>query len=905
MGESQRSQLTVTEWQRIEALFPDLLALPAAQRSGFLRRHCGNALALRLELESLLAAAEGNSVLDEPALQPAAMSANQPRELPTGSLSPGSRLGAWRIERLLGRGGMGEVYLAERVAGGFEQRAAIKLLRVDAIEHAARFEAERRILAQLEHANIARLLDGGIDAAGRGWMAMEYVDGATIGQHCGEQQAGLGARLDLFDEVCAAVAYAHARLVVHRDLKPGNILVTTHGHVKLLDFGVAKLLDLDADSDQTRGMPMTPAHAAPEQLEGRAITIAADIYSLGVLLYELLCGHSPWSSGDTPVAGVATRLARGEPPPPSRAKVAQSVLPPALLRGDLDAIVMRCLRQDPADRYPTVDALREDLHRSRRNEPVIARRGARGYVTRRWLRRHRTGVAAAALVLLALLGGMGAALWQAHRAQQQVVRTELVKDLVLSAFRESDPMSRPGADRRPPAKLIGDAVAVADRRFSRAPLLHADLLGDLGEIQASLGDLPGGRATLEKALALREAGDAGADSVATAVLRRKLAHLMVVAGDYDPALAQARQAQATMTRLGRTDSAEMARAELIAALVLEERRERERALQLTSDALRKLEAALGHDDPETAMAVYRRGQVLDQLRRDDEAASTLRDAVARMERAAGPDSARLIPTLATLGGVLLRSQPEPAIAVFERAAGIAEHELGPRNGTRARLLSRMANAYRRLGRTGRAEAVFAQALAAMPDGDNAELAQLLASRGQLYLDTGRAVAAAADLQRAFELRRETSGEDAGITWYTASLWGRALRELGKLDEAERTQRDALQRLQKILGVDAYQNTLLLDALVETLVQRGKHDEAVALARRSLALTGKTYPPTHHLVAERRVRLAVALAAAGGAAQRSEAGGLCRDALQSLAGAVGRDADFARARQQCTPLLDAT
>lgn len=901
MDDARHTQLTVTEWQRIEALFPDLMALPANRRAAFIRSHCGNALALRLELESLLAAADQESVLDKPVLQRLDAAPDRPAEAP-GSLPPGSRLGAWRIVRLLGRGGMGEVYLAERVDGGFEQCAAIKLLRVDAIEHATRFESERRILAQLEHPNIARLLDGGVDASGRGWMAMEYVDGATLARHCREQRADLAARLSLFDEICAAVAYAHARLVVHRDLKPANILVAADGQVKLLDFGVAKLLDQDAEVAQTRSVPMTPAHAAPEQLQGRAITTAADIYALGVLLYELLCERSPWSTGDTPVAGVVSRLTHGEPPPPSRASNGDPTVPQALVRGDLDAIVMRCLRHDPSDRYPTVDALLDDLQRWRRNEPVAARRGARGYVLRRWLRRHRTGVAAAALVLVALLAGLGTALWQARRAQQQAARTELVKSLVLSAFRENDPLSRPGADARPPAKLIADAVKVAEQRFSKAPLLQSEVLGDLGEIQASLGDLAGGRATLEHALALRQAGEAKGGSVEVATIKRKLAHVLLMMGEHDQALAYASDVQAVLARLGMRESADMARAELAIAFVLENRRERERALQLTADAQGKLEAALGHDDPETAMAVFRRGQVLDQLRRDDEALATLRDAVARIERAMGPTSARLIHPLGTLGSVLVRSHPQEAIAVFERGADIAKRELGPRNGTRAGLLVRMANAYRRTGYVDRATAGFTQALAAMPASDHAELAQLLASRGQLYLDTGRDGEAESDLKRAFDLRRETMGDGAGITWYTASLWGSALRELGKLGEAERVQRDALARLQKILGPDAYQNTLLLDQLVETLAQRGAHSEAVALARRSLALTRKTYSAGHFLLADRSVRLAVALGRNAGEVQRSEANGLCREALQVLAGQRGRESNYAQAKQQCAPLL---
>lgn len=900
MAERPREQLSAVQWERVEALFPELVVLPAHRRQRFLARRCADDAGVRAELESLLASAAGASWLD--GMVALRASDAQPA---AGSLAAGARLGAWRIECLLGRGGMGEVYRAGRAEGGFAQTVAVKLLRIDAGEHAARFDAERSILAQLEHPNIARLLDGGIDAAGRAWMAMEYVPGKPLDAWCREHRCGLDARLALIDQVCAAVAYAHAHLVVHRDLKPANVLVTADGRVKLLDFGVAKLLALGADADATETIssPLTPAHAAPEQLEGRTITTATDIYALGVLMYELLCGRRPWADRDGLLAGVVERVTRGEPLAPSVSAAADAPVPAARLRGDLDAIVMRCLRRRPTDRYAGVEALRDDLQRRARHEPVLARRGARSYVLRRWVRRHRLGVMASAIVALALVAGLAATLWQARRAEQQAWRTELVKGLVLSAFREGDPLSRPGTDARAPAQLVADAVDVAGYRFRDEPLLHAEILGDLGEIQASLGDPDGGRASLEKALALRKAGGTRTDDLATAVLLRKLALVLLRgSGDHDRALDHANAAQAMLVRLGLRESADMARAELISALVLVTRHERERALQLTVDAQRKLEAALGHDDPETATAVFRRGQALDQLRRDDEAAAVLRDAVARMERATGPDSARLVQPLAALGGVLMRARPEAAIAVYERAARIAEARLGPRNAVRGRLLDRMANAYRMHGDTERSEAVFAQALAALPDDDNAELSQLLASRGQLYLDTQRHVEAAADLRRAFELRRATLGERDGITWYTESLWGRALRLLGKLDDAERVQREALDRLQGIMGPDAYQNVLLIDALVETLSTRGRHAEAVALARRSLALTRQSYPPTHRLVADRGVRLAVALGEAGGEAQRSEAAGLCRDALSVYVGQGGNDAISAQARLRCAPLL---
>jgi serine/threonine-protein kinase len=860
-------------WARIEALFPDLLALPPARRPAFLDRHCAGAPALRAELEALLLAAERESCLDHPL---SLDSTQAPRTPPP--MHADEQLGAWRIVHLLGRGGMGEVYLAERIEGGFAQTAAIKRLRVDAIEHTERFDAERSILAQLDHPHIARLLGGGISADGRAWMAMDYVEGENLVDYCRTHALDLAGRVALFEQICSAVAYAHAHLVVHRDLKPSNILVTRGGQAKLLDFGIAKLLDHGNDVHLTRTAPLTPDHAAPEQLEGGAATTAVDIYTLGVLLYELLCGQRPWASGSTPISLVVDRLLREEPPPPSRA-VGGTRTAAALkqLRGDLDAIVLRCMRKSPCDRYPTVDALREDLQRWREHRPVEARRGAAGYALRRWLWRHRIGLAAASVVFAALLAGLGTALWQAREAQHQAWRAERVKDLVLTAFRENDPLSRPDNDRRTPAQLIAVGVARADQQLAGDPNLHAELLDDFGEIQLNLGDLEGGRATLQRALAQRQQLYHG-DHILIAETMRKLASAYQVEGRYDEGLATANQALAMLDRLGESQSVEAARLKMGKGVVLITRKQREEALQLQREAQQVLEQKLGRNDPLTVLAVYRVGQALEQLRRDAEAETVTRDAVQRLETSVGIDSPQLIRPLSLLAGVLRRKAPDRADAVYDRAIALTRRYFPGRSLALSQLLNAQANMHRMLNHLPRAEALFIEAEAALLPVAKAEHAQLLASRGQMYLQMDRLAEAERDLHQSFLLRRETLGEKSGLTWYGAALWGRALRQLGRLEQAETVQRDALTRLQQIMGPDAYQNVLLLDALVETLDERGKHDEAIALGRRSLALTGKTYPPIHPLQADRTYRLAKALAHAPGNAARAEAISRCDQAV---------------------------
>ncbi|MDQ2926660.1 MAG: serine/threonine protein kinase, partial [Pseudomonadota bacterium] len=298
-GNEAVGALSAAQQSRVDGLLDTLLDLPEANRVASLRRLAADDLAVREEAESLLHAAASCGDFLSQAIRP-----SPPTDAPI-VFEAGWRIGPWRVVGDLGGGGMGEVYEAERADGGFAQRAAVKLLRREASEQLERFHAERQILARLEHPGIARLHDGGVADDGRPWMAMELVAGRSITTFCAETRATLDERLGLFMQVCDAVAYAHHHLVVHRDLKPANILVNDDGQVKLLDFGIAKLLDDSGSGDgrtRTQGAPLTPLYAAPEQLTGGVITTATDVYALGLLLFEMLTGGPPWAGPVTPVA---------------------------------------------------------------------------------------------------------------------------------------------------------------------------------------------------------------------------------------------------------------------------------------------------------------------------------------------------------------------------------------------------------------------------------------------------------------------------------------------------------------------------------------------------------------------------------------------------------------------------
>lgn len=398
-------------FRRADSIFDAALDLPVEERAAYVARACGDDEALRAAVERLLRASESSGgFLATPAAELAAPFLDPAALPPAGARAP-QRVGPFRVVGEIGRGGMGAVYLGERDDGQFRQRVALKLVRSDAASDLLlpRFLRERQILASLEHPHIARLLDGGVTADGVPWFAMEYVEGEPIDRYCAQRAASLEERLALFRQVCAAVEYAHGQHVVHRDLKPSNVLVTADGGVKLLDFGIAKLLDAGVDDDapatRTSFQAMTPEYAAPEQLRGEPVTSATDVYALGVLLYELLVGERPYALHGRSPAEVERVVCTTEPPRPSTAVRRAGSVPGdrswRRLRGDPDTIVLKALQKQPERRYPSAAALAEDLRRLAEGRPVLARPDSLAYRTRRRLRRHAVALAALTAVAVA------------------------------------------------------------------------------------------------------------------------------------------------------------------------------------------------------------------------------------------------------------------------------------------------------------------------------------------------------------------------------------------------------------------------------------------------------------------------------------------------------------------------
>lgn len=565
------------------------------ERSAFLDKSCPND-AIRQEVDSLLHFHDQESDLME----------SSPLQLLKGGADVsgqdawiGNFIGPYQVVAKIGEGGMGVVYRAIRVDDQYLKQVAIKVIRsgVSSSHYLRRFKNERQIMASLDHPNIARLLDGGATKDGLPYFVMEYIEGERIDEYCDRRKLPVSQRLELFRQVCAAVQYAHQRLIVHRDLKPGNILVTGKGSPKLLDFGIAKLLDPElflqtTAVTMTLMKPMTPECASPEQIYGEPITTASDVYSLGVLLYRLLTGHPPFRFEGRPLHELAREISETEPTKPSLVidRVVEETgydgakvqLTPELvsssrddepqklrdrLAGDLDNILLKALRREPERRYPSVEQFSEDVRRHLEGLPVLARKDTIRYRTVKFVKRHRASVAAGVLFVITLIAGIVATSWQAHVARQQRARAEQrfneVRQLANSVIFDLEPAiaDLPGSTAARKL-LVNNALRYLDtlakeakedrtlqRELANAYLKLADVQGN--SLHANLGDTAGSLENYKKVVSMREALVTGGpenqdDRLQLAIAYRWLGQMLVATGDLRTGLETATKAMSIM-----------------------------------------------------------------------------------------------------------------------------------------------------------------------------------------------------------------------------------------------------------------------------------------------------------------------------------------------------------------------
>ena len=747
----------------------------------------------------------------------------------------GDPVGPYRLIREIGKGGMGSVWLAERADGGLKRKVALKLPRLAwGAGLAGRMAREREIGALLEHPNISRLYDAGVDERGRPYLALEYIDGQAIDAWCKERALSVRERLELIVQVARAVSYAHGRLVVHRDLKPSNVLVTADGQTHLLDFGIAKLLHEAAAGEigltQEQGRVLTPHFASPEQMRGEAITVQSDVYSLGVMVYELLTGSMPYTPKRQTLGALEEAVLEGEPPPAgSRAPDKAAA---RALRGEVETILAKALKRDPGQRYATVDAFADDIERHLAGERVLAQPDTAWYRLRKSAQRHRVGFAAAAAVLAAVLLGAGVSVVQARRANQEAERARIVKDFVVDVFKVNsrDDPAKNELRQLPAVSLLERGARLIDSKFAGQPRLQAELYGVVGGIFADMASSRLAAQYATRQVEALTAVDASADEMARAMLllARALAdedrladaetrarRALSLAAEDNELQVQARlvlarilldkealdEAGAALDAVdrslatGRSPSTALADATALRAHLLNGQGRSDAAEPMFEKAI---QIALASEGPLSRRAVESRLSLLHYVvgrSRSAEARSHLDAALATMRALGGPDDVRAAVAQANSAGLLYDRGDMPASQALELATQAQETlaRLGPAapEGVRARVDRDLGWIHLRNGNIDQGHKLLTQAIPVLrASAENPFERRVLATLlGMAKSQVGRHDEADVLFREALEIRKSSSAPQpaslaTGYLFVADNLVGR-----GNLNEAERVLAD--------------------------------------------------------------------------------------------------------------------
>ena len=822
-------EMTPARWDRLRAVFDELTDLPEADQAIRLEEYTFGDPEFRQEVEALLLAArEVGQRFEKPASMGDTMAP------PSASMLPGTRIGAYQIVREIGKGGMGAVYEATRVDGEFSKRVALKLVPPDRETDALleRFRFERRILARLEHKNIAALLDGGITPDGQPFFAMEFVEGERIDRYCDHHRLGIRARLQLFRQVCAAVQYAHQNLVVHRDLKPGNILVGADGTVKLLDFGIAKLLDPTEAGDQltqTGMLPMTTAYASPEQLRGEVVSTASDLYSLGVVLYELLAGRPPFADPSLPILEVRRRMLETVPVPPSQAASAETA---ALfgegttarlkraLAGELDNIVLMALRKEPERRYSSAEQLSEDLLRFLAGLPVQAQPDSVGYRLSKFVRRNRLAMGMTVAAVVALVVGTATSLWQARVARAERDRARIsteVANEVTEFFRSVLISAKPNRQGKQVTVLEAiDSVAGAfDTAFAARPAVRAKVAASLGSTFYDLGDYDRALPLLQTAYHLQQSIDSGRVTIEGADAVYNLAGALWSKGRLAQAESLFRRALPMAEQAGES-AAEVASGYGQFAALLSDEGHQSEALAMSARVITLL-----RQDPANrgalAIALQNRAVFLGDGGQYGEAATALREANVRLTEAFGPEDMRVGHSLQPLAFTLM------VLHQYREADSVARLSLAKLQAAVGRTDPRTLSALRTIGEIAVEQGKAAEALPL--------LQEVVAARGHGLVEESPELAAA------------------------YALLGRALAQQGRFQDALAAARESRRLRVGVMGADHPLVYASDNVIGDILARMGQHEEAQQVLTSSLAGLERTAGPTHFRTQQARERLA--------------------------------------------------
>jgi serine/threonine-protein kinase len=831
----------------------------------------------------------------------------------------GQVLGAYTLREPIGQGGMGSVWLADRTDGRYRGAAAVKLLNPSLLgrEGESRFRREGSILARLRHPNIAQLIDAGVSPAGQPYLVLEHVDGQRIDRYCDDRMLSVEPRVRLFLDVLSAVAHAHANLVIHRDLKPSNVMVDADGRVKLLDFGIAKLVGPEpGEATALTGdgaHVMTPQYAAPEQLAGGDVSTATDVYALGALLYLLVTGCHPSGSETGSPAELIRAIVETEPARPSEAVLLdspdadtagerasrRSTTPKKLaaaLRGDLDNILAKALKKAPSERYATVEALAADLRAHLAHQVVGARADSLRYRAGRFLRRHRVASVATVVLFLSLAVGLGATAWQYARARRETARAQAVTDFLIRLFQVSG-QNVVTTDRITAREILDQGVKRLDVELADQPAMRASLLSVMGRVHNHMGLQAQADDLLSRSEALLRAQTKGDDPELARVLR-DLSDVRVQRRECESALALARESVEMARRLYGGDHQELADSlQALAHASMDGPREPAEARM--NDALAMRRRLYGEAHRDVVQSVNRLGMIAFNHGDYALAEARYREAL-RIALTVPGDSFPAVPeSMVSLGATLTRrGRPGEAVGPLREAVRLYRERLGSQHSALPPFLRALATALRANGEPTEAGAIYQEALAiqeASLDPGSLEIAKTTFDIATLRLDERKPAEAEALYRRSVSIMTASMPPGHPYIGKAMNGLGAALNELGRHAEAESLVRPALGQLTSKLppGHDLVAGARIV--LGQALVgERRRLDEAQAMLEQGVAVYRAQFGAADVRTAEASLVLAECLLARGGT-ERARA--LAHQSLAVLAKARGEtDSRTVRARR---------
>lgn len=912
--------------QRLDALFEEVLTLPHSEREAFLEEACAGDDELRQRLEKLLSAHEAaGPFLEDPAvwLDPLlASNSGFEEELinEMGSSVEGMHVGPYQILRQIGHGGMGAVYLAEHREEQFQHQVALKLIRPGSSRDDLhrRFLNERQILAHLQHPNIARLLDAGVTETGQPYFAMEYVDGVPLDQYCDDHCLEVGQRLRFFCAVCEAVHYAHQNLVVHRDLKPSNILVTQAGEIKLLDFGIAKLLvpeesTLAPSLTRTGMWVMTPEYASPEQVRGETITTASDVYALGVILYELLTGHRPYQMTalspsqiervicETIPARPSTAVSQVEELPGSEGTT-QAITPEEVgqarntpveklrrrLSGDLDTIVLKALQKEPIRRYASVEQFMGDILRHLEGLPVLARPDTFAYRASKFVKRHRVGVGATGLMMAILIGGVVAVGWQARIASQERDRARLgeakaeeVSAFLIDLFRVADPSEVLG-DTITAREILDKGSAQVKEELAEQPAVQATMMDVMGQVYQGLGLYGEAAPLLEEALAIRrDLLKSASPEVAQSL--SNVARLRYDTGDHPAAESLYRESLAIRRALYQEPHADLATTLHDLAGLLGEVGTHEEAEALYREALAMYRSVHGDQHPEVASALFGLATLLHTRGDFDGAEQLFREAVVIYQglptETPHPLAAASLQALGQLRS--FRRDFEEAEPLLREALAMRRVLYGSEHPEVLQSMRSLAVLLHNNGDSQQAEPLFREALNKSRGvylGDHVYVRSALQGLGGVLRALGHYEEAEPLLQEVVTMSYRKYGDHHAFILVGLLHWAECLYLMGHYDVAEMRYREALAMGNQLYGEEHSYIALSFRGLARVFHIQGDYEAADSLYRQDVAMSQKLLRVDHRQVSQAKYHMANLLRDQG---QYAAADSLYREALSTL------------------------